>query len=293
VETVTEDYELDARKSLGQLYREWEGCTRCALGARRQLLDTKMVKGEGRTRGIMLIGEGPGETEESQGQPFVGRSGYLLHRVLDALGMSDLVYITNVVACRSCQQKIDKDGNPVMKRRGRAPKAPVWEDVPPSKSAVEACWPRLHQELYIVDPIVVVALGGSAAEALFGHPVSITQDRGKPETISVDGVGYEASLTEKRGAWVRGYQKGVGFTLPVVRAKVDYTVVPTIHPSYVLRKATDSSGDSPFKLFSDDLRLALKIYERYMLEAYGTTPSSDSDAEVSYVTQNEEEDTTY
>jgi uracil-DNA glycosylase len=290
VRNITEAYELDAMKSLSQLYREWEGCTRCPLGIRRDQVGTRMVRGEGRLRGIMLVGEGPGETEESLGQPFVGKSGYLLREVLEALGMLDLVYITNVVACRSCQHKIDKDSKPVFRRRGKAPPAPVWEDIPPPKASVDACWPRFHQELYIVDPIVIVAMGNPAVEALFGHPVSITRDRGKPETVSVDGVGYEASLTEKKGAWIRSYQKGGGFVLPTVRAQVDYTVIPTVHPAYVSRKATDASKDSPFKQFSEDMRLAVKVYERYLLEVYGTTPSGDSDAEVPNGSQDEEED---
>ena len=196
------------------------------------------------------------------------------------MGAGDLVYLTNIVACRSCQQRVDKDGNLMFMKRGKAPPTPRWEDIPPSKQQVDACWPRFHQELYLVDPIIIVTMGNPATEALFGHTFHSTRERGRPETIQVDGVGFEPSYTEKKGAWIRSYNPEVGFVMPTLRAKVDYTVIPTIHPAYVSRKTTDFSADSPFKQLNADIRLAIKVYERYMLEVHGVTPSCDSDAEV-------------
>ena len=286
----SERYELDAMKSLGQLYREWDGCTRCPLGERRQQLDTRMVVGEGSVRGIMLIGEGPGETEEGVGQPFSGPSGYLLREVLRTFNIQDLVYITNLVACRSCQVKLDKSGQPVMRKRGKAAPSVIWEDVPPPKASVEACWARFHQELYIVDPIVIVAMGNAAVEALLGHSVSITKDRGKPESVSVGGVGHRPILTEKKGAWIRSYSRENGFVVPTTPVDVVYTMIPTIHPAFVLRHSTDAAKDSPFNQFTSDLRLAVKVYERYLLEAHGIVATSNSNAEVSDDPENNEAD---
>lgn len=287
---VTEQYELDAQKSLQQLRREWDGCMRCASGERRANLDTRMVHGEGVKRGIMLVGEGPGETEEAMGRPFVGKSGYLLREVLRALNIEDLVYITNIVACRSAIQRMDNDGQPMFIRRGKGPPLPRWEDVPPPKASVEACWPRFHQELYIVDPIVIVAMGNPAVEALLGHSVSITKARGQVEEVSVPGVGYKPSLTDKKAAWIRSYSKESGFVMPVAPNDVCYTMVPTLHPAFVLRKARDDSNDSPFKQFTDDVRLAVRTYERYMLEVHNTVPTCNSNAEVTYDTEDDDQE---
>lgn len=282
------DYELDGQtgRRLDQLYREWDGCTRCPLGERRCQIDTKMVPGEGRTRAIMLVDEGPGETEESLGQAFTSSSGYLLREVLEALGAADLVYLTYVTSCRPCQHKIDKNGQPVFRRRGMAAPVPVWEDIPPPKASVDACWPRLHQEIYSVDPVVIVTMGNPAAEALLGHSIHITKSRGRPETMAIDGVGYEASFTEKKNAWIRGYTKKGGFVMPTKRVEVTYTVIPTLRPSFVLSHASDGAKDSPFQQFTADIRLAVSIYERYMLETFGTMPTN-STAEVQHDSQDD------
>ena len=191
--------ELDARKSLGQLQREWEGCTKCKLGEHRNNVGGKMVFGEGVRRGIMLIGEGPGETEEGMGMPFCGRSGKVLRKVLTALGADDIVYITNAVPCRSCVPALDRDGQPKFRRqfgRNPGPALPMWQDMPPNKQALEACKSRFYEEIYLVDPIIIVSLGNSAAELLLKRSIAITNARGKTERVGIPGVTYEAVVTE-------------------------------------------------------------------------------------------------
>ena len=122
----------DAHKKLETLRAEWLGCTRCELGVRRQAYDGEFVFGEGVRRGIMFIGEGPGEKEELSGRPFVGPSGRLLRHILKKLGVVD-VYITNLVTCRSCAVAQTADGEPIfVPGRGGAPPTPRWQDQPPS-----------------------------------------------------------------------------------------------------------------------------------------------------------------
>jgi DNA polymerase len=129
-------------------------CTRCPLAGGR----TQVVFGVGNpTAELMFVGEGPGQQEDEQGEPFVGRSGQLLDRfVLDEMGLRrDDFYIANVVKCRP-------PGN---------------RD--PLPDEVDACSPWLDQQLDLIDPWVVVTLGNFATKLLLRTTDGITRLRGK------------------------------------------------------------------------------------------------------------------
>jgi uracil-DNA glycosylase len=265
----------DARKSLEQLRRDWENCVRCTLGIQRQNFNGKFVHGEGTRRGIMFIGEGPGRHEEDYGRPFIGDSGNLLRKILKALGFTEH-YLTNLVACRSCEHVLDENQQPRFRQNRRGPPMPVLQDVPPTPPQWRECRERLYEEIYLVDPVLIVSLGNTAAEALIGKPLTITREHGKPVTITVPGRGYDAVLTEKKKEW---YHKVRGAVVaPVKQADVDYLLVPTLHPAYVLRKIADKGHDSPFRLLLEDVRKAVKIYEAYLQEVFHMTPTGASDA---------------
>lgn len=272
----------DTRKKLEVLKAEWKGCTACELGVRRQTYEGEFVFGEGVRRGIMFIGEGPGEKEELAGRPFVGPSGQLLRTILKKLGFTDF-YITNLVTCRSCAQAKTSDGEPVFipSRRGGPPR-PRWQDEPPLPAYWKSCMPRLHEEIYIVDPRVIVTLGGTAAEALLGKKIAITQKRGEPERLTIPGASFAPVLTEKRQAWFRKHEGR--WVAPTTRNEVHYYCLPTIHPAYVVRKLSDMHPDeSPFRKLVEDIRLAIKVYEDFVFRAFGQTPTASSDMSVDAV----------
>ncbi|HHN75214.1 MAG TPA: uracil-DNA glycosylase, partial [Acidobacteria bacterium] len=106
---------------------------------------------------LLFVGEGPGADEDRIGEPFVGKAGKLLDRIIGAMGLSrEEVYIANVVKCRP-------PGN----------RAPL-----PDESAT--CLPFLHEQIRIIQPEVIVTLGRTALEGLLGEPVrSITRSRGR------------------------------------------------------------------------------------------------------------------
>lgn len=106
---------------------------------------------------LMFVGEGPGEQEDRQGLPFVGRSGQLLDRlILEEMGLErDSCYIANTVKCRP-------PGN---------------RD--PLPDEIEACWPYLERQLELVDPKVVVTLGNFATKLLLGTSAPISRVRGQ------------------------------------------------------------------------------------------------------------------
>lgn len=134
------------------------GCMRCKLCKTR----TNTVFGVGlQTASLMVVGEGPGADEDQQGEPFVGRAGKLLDEMLKAIGRSrkeqateKSVFIANVVKCRP-------PGN-------RDPEA----------DEVEACRPYLDQQIRLVKPKLIVALGRIAAQRLLGTDAPLSKLRG-------------------------------------------------------------------------------------------------------------------
>jgi DNA polymerase len=129
------------------------GCTRCRLAEGR----TKVVFGSGNPRAeLMFVGEGPGADEDRQGLPFVGAAGELLTRIIQAIEMTrEEVYIANVVKCR-----------PPGNRE-------------PQPDEVAACRGYLEQQIALVRPRAIVALGRTAAQTLLGNDAPIGRIRGQ------------------------------------------------------------------------------------------------------------------
>ncbi len=121
------------RAALEEIATEVRACTRCRLAEAR----TRAVPGEGHPdTEVVFVGEGPGQTEDQQGRPFVGRAGELLVKLIGTLGWRrQEVFITNIVKCRP----------------------PANRD--PEPDEIAACAPYLKRQLEILDPAVVVTLG--------------------------------------------------------------------------------------------------------------------------------------
>ncbi len=140
--------------ALAEVEREAKGCVRCALSTGR----TQVVFGVGHPAAdLLFVGEAPGQQEDLQGEPFVGRSGRLLDRlVLEEMGLTrDRFYIANTVKCRP-------PGN---------------RD--PGAAEIAACRPWLEAQLDLIDPKVVVTLGNFAAKLLLETTEGITGLRGR------------------------------------------------------------------------------------------------------------------
>jgi DNA polymerase len=133
--------------------REIGECTRCKLAPGR----TKLVFGVGSPEaGLMFVGEGPGADEDAQGEPFVGKAGKLLTKMIEAMGFRrDEVYIANVVKCRP-------PGN---------------RD--PEPDEIESCEPFLKAQIAALRPSVIVALGRFAVQTLLRDGTPISRLRGK------------------------------------------------------------------------------------------------------------------
>lgn len=204
------------------------------------------------------------------GRPFVGKSGKLLRGILNKYQFRHW-YISNVVACRSCEQQRDAAGLPIFNER-RGVKLPRIVDVTPPPQSLAACLPRLYEEIYRVDPVVIVTLGLPAAETLLKKTVRITKDAGNAQHLTIPGSAWVPELTDKKGAWTRKVHGQ--WVSPISQNEVRYLVIPTIHPAYVLRKLKDGDSRSPLQELAKHIGLAIKTYERYMLEVFGMIPEA-------------------
>ena len=151
--------------SIATLRRQAATCTRCPLYERA----TQTVFGEGSARGLMLVGEQPGDVEDKAGRPFVGPAGTLLRELLDEAGIeSETTYLTNAVK----HFKWKPGGG-----KRRIHDKPSWTEV-------KACGHWLELELATVRPQLVVCLGATAAQALFGRSARVGTMRGRPLELS-------------------------------------------------------------------------------------------------------------
>jgi DNA polymerase len=154
-------------------------CVKCGLGYTR----TKFVFGVGNPHAtLVLIGEAPGADEDAQGEPFVGRAGQLLNKILEAINFKrEDVYICNILKCRP-------PGN-------RKPQA----------EEVEQCLPYLKKQIELIKPKLIVCLGLTAAEYLLGARGSLASLRGK--TFTFEGtpvmVTYHPAALLRDPAWKR------------------------------------------------------------------------------------------
>lgn len=129
-------------------------CYRCDLGRTR----THVVVSRGSTTAnIMIVGEGPGEQEDEQGLPFVGRSGQLLEKILDAVRLDTAkdVYICNIVKCRPPENRV------------------------PTPGEMDACRGYLMEQIRMVDPKVILLTGATAVKGITGIKQGITKIRGQ------------------------------------------------------------------------------------------------------------------
>lgn len=170
--------------------QEVRGCMRCELHVGR----TQTVFGEGDANAsLMIVGEGPGSDEDRTGRPFVGRAGELLTKQIGAMGLSrEQVYIANVVKCRPPNNRT------------------------PTSDEAATCGDYLRRQIEIIQPRVILTVGGPAAKLLLGTDMGITRLRGQWHT-------YDA----------------VDPAIPVM---------PTFHPAYLLRSYTK---DNRAKVWAD------------------------------------------
>lgn len=180
-------------------------CTACPLYRNA----TQTVFGEGPEGAVaMLVGEQPGDAEDVAGHPFVGPAGKLLDRCLAEAGIDrSRTYVTNTV-----------------KHFKWVPRGTRRIHSKPSAVEIEACFPWLEAEIAAVGPRIIVALGATAAQALFGKAFRVTRDRGR-----------------------------------LVPSNLAPYALATVHPSALLRAPDEETRHREIRRFIDDLRKIAEI----------------------------------
>jgi DNA polymerase len=195
---------IPPRPTLPKLRAAAAGCRGCDLW----LDATQTVFGEGAApAAAVFVGEQPGDQEDRAGRPFIGPAGRLFGQALEATGIDrGTVYVTNAVKhFRFARQEL-------VKRRLHKK---------PSAAQVRACNPWLREEVRLVRPRVVVALGSTAAQALLGNAFRVTQRRGE-----------------------------------LVQSEWAGPVIATVHPSSVLRAPGDVREQAREEFFEDIRKVA-------------------------------------
>ena len=151
---------LDAASALRLIREDIGDCKRCGLCGHR----TNIVFGVGDPAArVMFVGEGPGADEDLKGEPFVGRAGQLLNKIIESMGMERKdVYIANVVKCRPPENRT------------------------PLPDEIATCSPFLFKQILVIRPRVVVCLGTPATQTVLGTRETITRLRGTFHEI--DGI---------------------------------------------------------------------------------------------------------
>jgi len=206
--TKSEEYARPATppesSSLAELRQAAHGCTACHLHRRA----TQTVFGEGPKHAtIMLVGEQPGDYEDVAGRPFVGPAGKIMDQALEEAGIDrKQVYVTNAVKHFKWE--------PRGKRRIHKK---------PNSREIAACRPWLEAEIRVVRPKLLLCLGATAAQAIFGPAFRVTRERGK-------------LLSSERAP----------------------KTMATVHPSSLLRQPDEEARHRAYKKFVADLRAAGK-----------------------------------
>jgi uracil-DNA glycosylase len=181
-------------------------CKACALW--ENATQTVFGEGKGKAR-VMVVGEQPGDQEDRQGHPFVGPAGHVLDRALAESGIDrNHLYVTNAVKHFKWE--------PRGKRRIHKK---------PADAEIAACYQWLERELELVQPVLVIAMGATAARALLGRATPIEANRGRL-------MPFHAGMQ----------------------------ILITVHPSYLLR-VPDQFRAEAYSRFVQDLRLAAPFME--------------------------------
>src|SRR5438067_8073342 len=194
--------------SLKTLREEARHCRACHLWKNA----TQTVFGEGpQNAQMMLVGEQPGDKEDLAGKPFVGPAGLMLDRALDEAGIDRRkVYVTNAV-----------------KHFKFLPRGKIRLHQKPNTPEIKACRQWYERELAAIKPDLVVAMGATAAQSVFGKITPINKNRGRPIDLD-DGT----------------------------------KALVTVHPSYLLRLPDAEAKAREYRRFVEDLKMAADLLRR-------------------------------
>lgn len=220
---------MNKRERLDALEERWSECRRCELCRTRD----NVVFGEGNPDAdILVIGEAPGEQEDLRGRPFIGPAGDVLDGFISATALDRNVdlFVTNTVGCRPTLAVEDEHTQCIR-----------IENRQPNKDERLSCKPRLMETIYIIDPMLIVALGKVPFQVLFGKAPKMESLRGNIQTLRMQGRYKE----------------------------IKYPVMPLYHTAYLLR-THDKREEGPWGKTMLDWVKVCNVIDHMREVYYGT-----------------------
>ena len=214
-------------------------CNKCKLAEGRK--HTVWIRGEGAKR-LLIVGEAPGQNEDKTGLPFIGQSGKMLEAMLNSVGIESQrdCWVVNACKCRPPDNRT------------------------PKSEEIDACFPYLQSQIVELQPKVILALGTTSTKRLIGKSdFKISNCRGKVYPLylgkqwNIPTPEQLESVPEKLREELSIYN-GIYNTIYIDLASVK--VVPTFHPSYLLRNPQKEVG-SPKWLVWQDIRLVKQLLD--------------------------------
>jgi uracil-DNA glycosylase family 4 len=228
-----------------RLLDDWHGCEKCELCQTRSSESIVFASGNPESK-IMIIGEAPGEQEAKTGIPFIGASGQLMNEFIatssddpgiqelgrwflkgKALTPSDGIYFHEQML--AYRERVFMLSNIVSCRPP--------DNEKPTPAQQDACWPRLLSLIYLIDPWLIITVGNTPLEKLSRQKLKVTK---------VHGQIFDCEFTTRFG-------------------KTSYPVLPTLHPSYLLRRADWKDPKGEYWATSNDWLSAMRVFDQLRL----------------------------
>jgi uracil-DNA glycosylase len=255
--TPLQTFKGSKMEQLQQLYAQWYGCTRCVLSTFRVYNSGEPFQdvcfGDGNPDSkILLVGEAPGAEEELTGIPFVGPSGKLLNTILAATSADPDIqqlfgWFNNTRHTREVEEQFHETMQAWRKKEFFTTNVVACrppENRTPSHPEVKACWERLFNIIYIVDPWLIITFGRPAIETLVRKQVEVTKKRGSLFDVEIPG-------------------RVVTYRIPVMCC---------LHPSYLLRVADYKNKSGNYVKTVRDVMAALKYVDGLKYRLTGVPP---------------------
>jgi uracil-DNA glycosylase len=246
-------------QNIEDFYRARASCTECELGVYRDGAGEFHVYGPHKPRSVLFILEAPLVDDIKDRGVLKSEAGVLLSVLLEKHNITQY-NVAFLTACRSCAPVVDAHGLPVLNKR----QLPIIRDITPSPKNIAACKSNLLEEIYLLDPLLIVTMGQVVADHVIRRGFTIGANDGRLVTIEIPGKLRKAHLTETKRQWWRRVHGEVKW--PTLQNTVTYPVIPTLDLKFVSEHRNAMRLSDPLVRFNEHIMHAARIQHKYLEE---------------------------